>query len=133
MQFADNFFNEHSSPGKWHTEPANDYETLIYFELLFLYFILKTETDAASETSCFLAIKYAERWTKSRNQNNQNSSESDWYASILGHPEYGRTGSSRWPRGTLYPQKLALTSPTIGCCSPVYSSLADSGHWVFSY
>jgi hypothetical protein len=26
--------------------------------------------------------------------------------------EYGRRDSSRWPRGTLYPQKLALTSPT---------------------
>jgi hypothetical protein len=23
-------------------------------------------------------------------------------------------GMSRWPRGTLYPQKLALTSPTSG-------------------
>jgi hypothetical protein len=28
--------------------------------------------------------------------------------------EYGHWGSSRWPRGTLYPQKLALTSPTSG-------------------
>jgi hypothetical protein len=28
--------------------------------------------------------------------------------------EYGRRDSSRWPRGTLYPQKLALTSPTSG-------------------
>jgi hypothetical protein len=27
---------------------------------------------------------------------------------------YGRRDPSRWPRGTLYPQKLALTSPT--CC-----------------
>jgi hypothetical protein len=26
--------------------------------------------------------------------------------------EHGRRDSSRWPRGTLYPQKLALTSPT---------------------
>jgi hypothetical protein len=26
--------------------------------------------------------------------------------------EYGRTDPSRWQRGTLYPQKLALTSPT---------------------
>jgi hypothetical protein len=26
--------------------------------------------------------------------------------------EYGCRGRSRWPRGTLYPQKLALTSPT---------------------
>jgi hypothetical protein len=28
--------------------------------------------------------------------------------------DYGRRYSSRWPRGTLYPQKLALTSPTSG-------------------
>jgi hypothetical protein len=29
--------------------------------------------------------------------------------------EYGRTDPSRWPRSTLYPQKLTLTSPTSGC------------------
>jgi hypothetical protein len=28
--------------------------------------------------------------------------------------QYGRRDPSRWPRGTLYPQKLALTSPTRG-------------------
>jgi hypothetical protein len=28
--------------------------------------------------------------------------------------QYGRMDPSRWPRGTLYPQKLALTSPTGG-------------------
>jgi hypothetical protein len=28
--------------------------------------------------------------------------------------EYGRRYPSRWPRGSLYPQKLALTSPTSG-------------------
>jgi hypothetical protein len=28
--------------------------------------------------------------------------------------EYGRRDPSRWPRGTLYPQKLALTSPKSG-------------------
>jgi hypothetical protein len=28
--------------------------------------------------------------------------------------EYGRRYQSRWPRGTLYPQNLELTSPTIG-------------------
>jgi hypothetical protein len=26
--------------------------------------------------------------------------------------DYGRRDPSQWPRGTLYPQKLALTSPT---------------------
>jgi hypothetical protein len=28
--------------------------------------------------------------------------------------EYGHRDPSRWPRGTLYPQKVALNSPTIG-------------------
>jgi hypothetical protein len=42
--------------------------------------------------------------------------------------EYGRRDQSRWPRGTIYPQKLALTSPTRG---GRYSWLADSGHGVF--
>jgi hypothetical protein len=28
--------------------------------------------------------------------------------------EYGRREPSRWPRGTIYPQKFALTSPTSG-------------------
>jgi hypothetical protein len=28
--------------------------------------------------------------------------------------EYGRRDSSRWPRGTPYPQRLSLTSPTSG-------------------
>jgi hypothetical protein len=32
----------------------------------------------------------------------------------LENREYGPRDSSRWPRGTLYPQKLALTSPTSG-------------------
>jgi hypothetical protein len=32
----------------------------------------------------------------------------------LENQEYGRRKPSRWPRGTLYPQKLAATSPTSG-------------------
>jgi hypothetical protein len=35
-------------------------------------------------------------------------------ASGLEIREYGRRDPSRWSRGTLYPQKLALTSPTCG-------------------
>jgi hypothetical protein len=31
--------------------------------------------------------------------------------------DYGRRDPSRWPRGTIYPQKLALISPTSGGCS----------------
>jgi hypothetical protein len=34
--------------------------------------------------------------------------------SCLENREYGRRDPSCWPRGTLYPQKLAITSPTIG-------------------
>jgi hypothetical protein len=34
--------------------------------------------------------------------------------SYLENREYGRRDPSRWPRGTLYPQKLAITSPTRG-------------------
>jgi hypothetical protein len=34
--------------------------------------------------------------------------------SCLGNREYGRKDPSRWPRGTLYPQELAITSPTSG-------------------
>jgi hypothetical protein len=42
--------------------------------------------------------------------------------------EYGRRDPSRWPRGTLYPQKLAIISPTRSLGR--YSSLADSDHGV---
>jgi hypothetical protein len=34
--------------------------------------------------------------------------------SCLENREYGRRDPSRWPRVTLYPQKLAITSPTSG-------------------
>jgi hypothetical protein len=35
----------------------------------------------------------------------------------LENQEYGRRDPSRWPRGTLYPQNLALNSLTSGCRS----------------
>jgi hypothetical protein len=35
----------------------------------------------------------------------------------LENREFGSGDPLRWPRDTLYPQKLALTSPTIGGCS----------------
>jgi hypothetical protein len=38
-------------------------------------------------------------------------------ASRLENQEYGREDPLRWPHYTLYPQKLALTSPTSGGCS----------------
>jgi hypothetical protein len=34
--------------------------------------------------------------------------------SCLENREYGRRNPSRWPRGTFYPQKLAITSPISG-------------------
>jgi hypothetical protein len=34
--------------------------------------------------------------------------------SSLENRDYDRRASSRWPRGTMYPQKLALTSLTSG-------------------
>jgi hypothetical protein len=34
--------------------------------------------------------------------------------SCLENREYGRRDPSRWPRGTFYPLKLAITSPTSG-------------------
>jgi hypothetical protein len=48
--------------------------------------------------------------------------------SDLENREYGRRDPSRWPRGTLYPQKLALTLPISGGPVGRYSSLADSSH-----
>jgi hypothetical protein len=41
--------------------------------------------------------------------------------------EDGRRDPSSWPRGTLYPQKLAVTSPTNGGRSV---GIADSGHGI---
>jgi hypothetical protein len=35
----------------------------------------------------------------------------------LENREYGRRDPSHWPRGTIYPQQLAITSPTSGCRS----------------
>jgi hypothetical protein len=43
----------------------------------------------------------------------------EWKSSGSGieNREYGRGDPLRWPRGTLYPQKLTLSSPTSGSCS----------------
>jgi hypothetical protein len=48
---------------------------------------------------------------------NEELLEKESSSSGLENREYGRRDPSRWPRGTLYPQKLALTSPTSGCRS----------------
>jgi hypothetical protein len=56
--------------------------------------------------------------------------ESKSSGSCLENREYGCRDPSRWPRGTLYPQKLAITSPTSGGSLGRYSSLADSDHGV---
>jgi hypothetical protein len=45
----------------------------------------------------------------------------------LENREYGCRDPSRWPHGTLYPEKLTLISPTSG----QYSLLVDSDHGVY--
>jgi hypothetical protein len=46
--------------------------------------------------------------------------------------EYGRKDPSRWPRGTFYPQKLAVTSPTSGGRSVgIVNSLAQAMEFSF--
>jgi hypothetical protein len=57
-------------------------------------------------------------------QGNSGTGIENWKLTTVGE-------SLRWPRDTLYPLKLALTSPTSGGRSVGrYSSLADSSHGV---
>jgi hypothetical protein len=46
---------------------------------------------------------------------------------------FGNRDPPRWPRGTLYPQNLVLTSRRSGDRSVGNSSLADSGNGVFMF
>jgi hypothetical protein len=52
----------------------------------------------------------------------------------LKNQEYGRRDPSRWPCGTLYPQKLALTSPTSGSRSfGIVRSRNEATEFSFSF
>jgi hypothetical protein len=52
----------------------------------------------------------------------------------LENREYGRVDPSRWPRETLYPQKLALTSPTSGGSSVgIVRSRTEATEFSFSF
>jgi hypothetical protein len=54
--------------------------------------------------------------------------------SSLESREYGGREPSRWPRGTVYPQKLALTSPTSGGCSvAIVRSRTQATEFSFSF
>jgi hypothetical protein len=53
---------------------------------------------------------------------------------LFGDREYGRRDPSRWPHGTLYPQKLAITSPTSGGRSVgIVRSLTQTMEFSFFY
>jgi hypothetical protein len=55
-------------------------------------------------------------------------------SSILESRQLGRRDPSRWPRGTLYPQKLALTLPTSGCRSVgIVHSQTEAIEFSFSF
>jgi hypothetical protein len=56
-------------------------------------------------------LYFAKEGVSKINQEKLNFIKSEHGLEIL---EYGRRDPSRWPHLTLYPQKLALTSSTIG-------------------
>jgi hypothetical protein len=70
-----------------------------------------------------MVITYKKRWCSNPEDNNMNLQQCENLTIIQQdnfakfgqeNRDYGRRDPSRWPRGTLYPQKLALTSPTSG-------------------
>jgi hypothetical protein len=65
-------------------------------------------------TRFFWEVVDLERGPLSLVSTNEELLERKCSGSSLEKREYGRGDPSRWQRGTLYPQKLALTSPTSG-------------------
>jgi hypothetical protein len=73
---------------------------------------------------------------KIKNRKNRldcNSKLLDLYTSLYCDYIFLFSDPSRWPRGTIYPQKLALTSPTSGCRSVgIVRSRAQATEFSFS-
>jgi hypothetical protein len=68
----------------------------------------------AGDTIFFLEVVGLERGPLSLVSTNEELLGRKRSDSSLEIRQYGRRGPLRWPRDTLYPQKLALTSPTSG-------------------
>jgi hypothetical protein len=72
-------------------------------EARFRFPALQVEKSSGSETGSTQPREY--NWGATSEKSS---------GSCLENREYGRKDPSRWPSGTLYPQKLAITSPRSG-------------------
>jgi hypothetical protein len=90
---------------------------LLLVSLLVCSWTLKMEAICSSETLIsFRTIRFY--------------NPEDRCAQDISSIRYGRKDPSRWPLGTLYPQKLTLNFADKRRSLGRYSSLADSGHGV---